>query len=109
MKEISRTESFQINTRSLTFNPSGPVDRSVLTESLQRSVQRGRLHPTGRQHSQELRLPLGVVPGQQELALLGTASQHDRLMLGFHIETWQGTNQSQPNKTDTQAAFSLIR
>lgn len=100
-----------MNTRSLalTFDPSGPVDRSVLTESLQRSVQRGRLHLTGRQHSQELRLPLGVVPRQQELALLGTASQHDRLTPGFHNEMWQSTNQSQPKKTDTQAAFSLIR
>ncbi|KAA8581805.1 hypothetical protein FQN60_003386 [Etheostoma spectabile] len=52
------------------------MDGAVLTQSLERLLQRGDIHLTGCQHSQVLRLPLGLIPQQLELTLLGTGSQH---------------------------------
>lgn len=71
----------QINTIAvypleLTFHSPGPVDGSVLTERPQRGVQQGHVHLTGCQHSHELRLPLGLVPGKQEVVLLERASHN---------------------------------
>lgn len=62
----------------LTLDPPGPVDRPLLTESLEGLLQRGHVHLTGRQHSQELRLPLGLIPRQLELTLPRTVSQQTK-------------------------------
>lgn len=59
----------------LTFNLPGPVDRSVLTKSLERLLQRGRINLTGRQHSQELCVPLGLITKQLEVSLQKTNAQ----------------------------------
>lgn len=54
---------------TLTFDLPGPVDGPVLTQSLQRLLQHGRVHLTVTQHPQELCLPLCAVPRQLEVAL----------------------------------------
>lgn len=60
---------------SLTFNLPGPVDRSVLTKSLERLLQCGCLHLTGRQHPQELCVPLGLITNQLQVSLQKTNAQ----------------------------------
>lgn len=58
---------------SLTFNLPGPVDRPVSTKSLERLLQRGPVHLTGCQHSQELCVPLGLISKQLEVSLQKTS------------------------------------
>lgn len=60
---------------SLTFNLLGPVDRSVLTKSLKRLLQRGRINLGGHQHSQELCVSLGLITKQMDMSLQKTNAQ----------------------------------
>lgn len=51
------------------------MDRSVLTKSLDRFLQRGNIDLTGRHHSQELCVLLGLITKQLEVSLQKTTAQ----------------------------------
>ena len=92
---------------ALTLGPLGPVDGPVLTQGLERLLQRGHVHLTGCQHSQELRLPLGLIPRQLEMILQRTVSQHlNRERTTEKLQGWKETPEAAASFKKCEKSYS---